>query len=105
VAREVPADRAAESCWNLLDQVYADSGTPSRAMRRQEALGALLTCVSDLSDVHRQVIQMRFLDGLPVAQVAARLQKTEAAIVALTRRALTELRRLLDQRGEFTHGG
>lgn len=105
VAREVPADGAAQSCWNLLDQVYADSGTPSRVLRRQEALGALLTCVSDLSETQRQVIEMRFLDGLPVAQVAARLQKTEAAIVALTRRALKELRRLLDQRGEFTHGG
>lgn len=105
VNREVPAERsAADSYWNLFDHVYADSGTPSRAMRREEAMSALLACVAGLASGHRRVIQLRFLEGLSVREVAARLGKSEAAIVALTRRALDALRASMDQMGEFTHG-
>ena len=107
VAREVPAvvGAAADSYWNLLDHVYADSGTPSRVARRQEALGALLACTADLSETHRQVIQLRFLEGLSVDEVAARLDKSKPAVVALTKRALEALREAMDRLGEFTHGG
>ena len=95
---------AADSYWDLLDQLYADSGTPSRVVRREEVLRALSACITDLSEPHRQVVQMRFLDGLSVDDVATRLGKSKAAIVALTKRALEALRRSMDQLGEFTHG-
>jgi len=74
IAREVPLEegKAADSYWNLLDEVYADSRTPSRVVRRQEAIGALLMCISDLTDEQRQCVSLRFLEGLPVAQVARR---------------------------------
>jgi RNA polymerase sigma-70 factor (ECF subfamily) len=105
IDREVPvAVGAADSYWNLLDQLYAESGTPSRAVRREEALGALMSCIADLSDTHRQVIQLRFLEGLSVDDVAAHMGKSEAAVVALTKRALQALRASMDQLGEFTHG-
>ena len=103
VARELPA--AGDSYWNLLDMIYADAGTPSRAARKDEAVGALLACVSGLSDLHRQVIQLRFLQGLPVGEVAAHLGKTDGAVVALTKRALDALRKSMDRLGEFTRGG
>jgi RNA polymerase sigma-70 factor (ECF subfamily) len=106
VAREARAGAGADSSsyWNLLDQLHADSGTPSRVVRREEALGALLTCITDLSEAHHQVIQLRFLEGLSVAEVAQRLGKSEAAVVALTRRALDALRASMDRMGEFTRG-
>ncbi len=106
VDREVPglASPDAQSYWNLLDHVYADSLTPSRVVRRQEAMNAILASLSDLSDAHRQVLQLRFLDGLSVAEAAGRLGKTEAAVVALTQRALKALRESMDRLGEFTHG-
>jgi RNA polymerase sigma-70 factor (ECF subfamily) len=104
IAREraAPAGGASESCFNLLEQLYAHSGTPSRVIRREEAVGALLASLSRLSDVHQQVIQLRFLDGRPVRDVAAQLGRSEAAVVKLTQRALEELRRLMDDLGEFT---
>lgn len=103
--REVRAHGADDdSYWNLLDNVYAESGTPSRVVRREEALRALLSCLSDVSETHRQVIQLRFLEGLSVDQVATRLGKTDAAVVALSKRALEALRRSMDQLGEFTRG-
>ena len=106
IDREVPAATAtdSDSYWNLFDHVYADSGTPSRVVRRQEALGALLASISGLSEAHRQVLQLRFLDGLAVADIAARLGKSEAAVVALSQRALRALRSAMDQLGEFSRG-
>ena len=106
IAREVSAGGGADanSYWDLLDHVYADSDTPSRVARRQEALDALQKCVSDLSDGQRQVIRARFLEGLAVSEVAGRLGKSEAAVVALTKRALEALRKAMDRLGEFTRG-
>ena len=105
IDREVPVGGdARNSYWDLFDQIYADSGTPSRAARRQEALDALLESVSNLSDSHRQVIQLRFLQGLPVAEVASRIGKSEAAVASLTKRALVALRESMDRLGDFTRG-
>lgn len=106
VAREQPppGPGRTESYWNLLDQVYEDSVTPSRIVRRDEAIGALLACVSDLDEPHRQVIELRFLAGLPLAEVAQRLGRTEGAVVALTQRALKALRESMDRLGDYTRG-
>jgi len=105
VAREVPVTGSSSSSyWNLLDNLYAESGTPSRAVRREEALGALCSCLTDLSELQRQVVQLRYLEGLSVDEVAGRLGKSKAAIAALSKRALEALRHAMDRRGEFTHG-
>jgi RNA polymerase sigma-70 factor (ECF subfamily) len=104
VAREQahPAMATQESCINLLEKLYAQSGTPSRIVRREEAVGALIASVSRLSDTYRQVIQLRFLEGRSVEQVAERLGKSSAAVKMLTMRALAELRELMGELGEFT---
>jgi len=106
VEREVAAGAAADSSsyWSLLDQLQTDSGTPSRVVRRDEALGALLTCLARLSADQEQVLRLRFLEGLSVGETAGRLGKSEDAVVALTRRALDALRAAMDRLGEFTRG-
>ncbi len=91
-----------ESYFNLLDHLDVHSGTPSRVIRRDEAVGALLASLSHLSDSHRQVIQLRYLQGLSVNETAQKLDKTEAAVVALSGRALEALRTHMDGLGEFT---
>lgn len=106
VAREVPLGAAggSDSYWNLFDQLYADSPTPSRVIRREEAVGALMTCLLRLADSHRQVLQLRFLEERPVEEVASRLDKSPGAVVALTKRALEALRASMENLGEFTRG-
>jgi len=105
IGREVAAEQLrADSYWNLLDNLYANSTAPSRVVRREEALSALFTCLADLSEPQRQAVQLRYLEGLSVDEVAARLGKSKAAVTALTKRALEALRRAMDQLGEFTHG-
>jgi RNA polymerase sigma-70 factor (ECF subfamily) len=100
----IAAGSASSSYWNLLDDLYMDSGTPSRVVRREEALSALIACVAGLSETHHQVIRLRFLEGLSVDEAATRLGKSRAAVVALTKRALEALRASMDRMGEFTHG-
>ena len=104
VAREVRPDAVArsESYWNLLDQLYAESGTPSRVIRREEAVSALLASLGQLSEAHRRVIQLRFIEGKSVADAAASLGKSEGAVVMLTARALEALRQWMNRMGEFT---
>lgn len=106
VAREVsePRPDLADSYVSLLDQVYCDSSTPSRVIRRQEAIGALAACLHELSESHRRVIESRFLRGRPVREVARELDKSEDAVIALTQRALGALRAAMDRRGDFTRG-
>lgn len=106
---EAPVTRPAPplngSYWNLFDQLYADTGTPSRVVRRQEAITVLRSCLGELSELHRQVIEWRYLQELPLAEVAVRLGKSEGAVVALTQRALRALRAAMDGRGDVTRGG
>ncbi len=106
IKREQPVAVAeSQSYLDLLDVVQQESDTPSRVIRGQEAIGAIAACVSELSDAHREVIELRFLQGLPLAKVAARMNRSEAAVAALCQRALRELRIHMDRRGEFTRGG
>lgn len=105
IDREVPAGvTTADSYWNLLDTLYAASDTPSRVVRREEALDAVLTCIGDLTPEQRRIIHLRFLAELPVGEVARQLGKSEAAVVALTARALTALRESMNRLGDFTRG-
>ena len=100
--RRPRAVAGSESYFNLLEQLYAHSGTPSRVARRDEAVGALLASMSCLSEAHRQVIQLRYLEGRSVRDVATLMGKSEAAVVALTRRALDAMRQCMNGLGEFT---
>jgi len=104
VGREASAAavRPSASHWDLLEHVYRDTGTPSRVVRHDEAVGALLACIAELLDSHRRVIELRFLEGLPVAEVAQELGKSEEAVVALTQRALKSLRESMDRLGTLT---
>jgi len=102
--RAVSNEAKSSSYFNLLERVYTESGRPSRIVRHNEALSALLASLNELSAPHRQVLELRFLEGLSVCETADRMRKTEAAVVALTKRALGALRQRMDQRGEFTRG-
>jgi RNA polymerase sigma-70 factor (ECF subfamily) len=106
VRREVapPAASASASYLGLLDRVYLDTGSPSQVVRRAEAVGALQECMASLQPSHRAVIELRFLAGRPVAEVAAELGRSEDAVIALTQRALKALRASMDGLGDFTRG-
>ena len=96
VRRQAPAWGVQSGTYvNLLDQVSSPLSTPSRGAARSEALAVLMVRMQQLPEDYRQVIHWRLLDGLPVAEVAHRLGRSEPAVHMLCHRALKQLRELM----------
>ncbi len=75
--------------------MITDKDDPDRNLERSLTSDLLLQALAKLSDLQRDVIVLRFVNGLPIAQVAQALHKSEDAIKALQRRALGTLREIL----------
>ena len=61
-------------------------------------IASLHAALAKLPEEQRDVVILRFISGLPIAQVAETLGKSEDAIKGLQRRALTMLRAFLTER-------
>ena len=72
-----------------------DSGTPSpsKDLRRVERFDRLRSALEGLSAEHREVILLVRIEGLPIREVADRMNRSEAAARKLLWRALKELRK------------
>ena len=83
-----------QAALSLLERRAATAGesTPSRQIAKDEAIAAVMSCLARLRDDQRTVVQLRFLEGRSVADVAEHLGKTEPAIHMLCHRGLTALR-------------
>ena len=57
----------------------------------------LLQALTKLTEEQRDVIVLRFVSGLPIAEVAQSLNKSEDAIKGLQRRGLVALREILSE--------
>ncbi|MGQ0636205.1 MAG: sigma-70 family RNA polymerase sigma factor [Planctomycetaceae bacterium] len=99
VAREVPlveAPLSNLSAWQMADQLLADEGSASAGVLRQELAQRLSQAIARLSASHREILVLRHLEDLSVAEVAAILDTTESAVKSRHFRALVRLRELLD---------
>ena len=102
VRREVkPAAQTSDQTTyvDLMARVMSSSGTPSQAVRKDEALGVLSACVATLPDHYREVIQMRFIEGRPVAEVASYLNRSIGSVHMICHRALKQLREQAEKLG------
>lgn len=96
IRRETPAWGEKSGTYvNLLDCVTSPMTTPSRGAARSEAVAVLMVQMLELPEDYRKVIHWRLIDGLPVAEVAHRLDRSEAAVHMLFHRALKQLRELM----------
>jgi RNA polymerase sigma-70 factor (ECF subfamily) len=82
---------------SLEENMIAEQHDPDRDLDRSLTSDLLLQALAKLSELQRDVIVLRFVNGLPVAQVAQTLHKSEDAIKALQRRALGTLREILTE--------
>ena len=80
--------------------LVAPQSTPSQRAVRGEELLRLAAALTLLSEDQRQVVELHHLQGLPVAEVAAQMGRTRAAVVGLLFRGLKKLRQLLREGGE-----
>jgi RNA polymerase sigma-70 factor (ECF subfamily) len=70
----------------------------SSAIDEELAIDEILQELKSLNDLQHDVIVLRFLEDLSIAETAQIMQKTEGAVKALQHRALESLRRQLTRR-------
>lgn len=86
---------------DLLTLLAAHEHTPSRSIAGHEAVGAVQAALSGLKDEYREVLHLRYFEGLSVAQTAERMSRTEPAIHMLCHRAVAQLRDHLGNASRF----
>ena len=76
--------------------VQAQTGDPVRSSETQFERERLRSALAKLTDEQAQVISLRFLEDLSIAEVAEMLDKAEGAVKALQYRAVLALRRVME---------
>ena len=92
----VTRDRSTHDDLTLL-RTEASYGNPAEVFEREETHAALRQALKTLTDEQQQVLLLRFVAQLPVAEVAQQLQRSEGAVKQLQLRALRALGRLLGE--------
>ncbi len=83
-----------DACVELFELVVGSS-TPGRKIARREAATALANALGRLPDGYRMVVQAYDLEGLPIADVASSLGRSQGAVFMLRHRAHRALQKLL----------
>jgi RNA polymerase sigma-70 factor (ECF subfamily) len=97
VRREVPLDAEVDGSFSRAEVwLAAVETTPSQHVSREEELVSLADALAQLPDAQREAIMLHHLQGASLAEVAAQLQRTQAAVAGLLHRGLKQLRELLD---------
>lgn len=93
--RIADVERMEASAVELLERFPASVTGPLTAVGRAERLGLLRKALEQLSEDHREVIRLRFLNQLSVEETAAEMERSEAAVRSLCTRAVIRLEELL----------
>jgi RNA polymerase sigma-70 factor (ECF subfamily) len=108
-ARDPSRERSLEgelerSSSRLESLLVADQTSPSERAVRGEELLRLAHAIARLPEDQRRVVELHYLKGLSVANVAEEIGRTRSAAVGLLFRGLKRLRELLKDTVESGHG-
>jgi RNA polymerase sigma-70 factor (ECF subfamily) len=93
--------RPAVALEEALDSPFdTDYFTPEQAAVNREELELLRARLSGLPELHQQVLQLRFGDGLRTKEIASKLHRSDGAIRSLLLRSLNLLRARYTSREE-----
>jgi RNA polymerase sigma-70 factor (ECF subfamily) len=94
--REVSANvRPSEASRELIDLLTASLTSASKVVARNERHAALNAAIERLPAEAREVLRMRYVDGLPTKDIAAKVGKSDGAVRVLLTRTLHKLQDLL----------
>ncbi|OWK34514.1 RNA polymerase sigma factor [Fimbriiglobus ruber] len=94
--REVPGNvPVGEGSQDLVALLAASMTTPTQAVVRNERQQRLLDVLATFPAEHREALRLRYVDGLPTKDVAARLKKSDVATRVLLTRLVQKLQELL----------
>lgn len=87
-----PGGKNSDGDWqSLIGELSGAGPTPSRASLAREALAALRLAMARLEPDYRTALELRYLQGLPVAEVALRMERSERSVQMLCNRGLKAL--------------
>jgi RNA polymerase sigma-70 factor (ECF subfamily) len=89
------------SLADLLDMLSGTVTAPSLRARRGEEAASLRRAVAGLSEPHRNVVESYDLRGLPAAEVAAAIGRSEGAVFMVRARAHRKLAEQLGVAAEY----
>lgn len=99
-----PVDAAAapdRSIAELITLLAVHERTPSRSIAGREVATALQAAVESLKDDYREVLTLRYFQGLSVTETAARMGRSSTAVQMLCHRAIEELRERMGDPDQF----
>lgn len=97
--REVTTTAAAgsdNSGGHWLGQLPGSTTSPSGVAIRSEAALALIEALHELPENQAEAIRLRYMEGLPLAEIVERMGKSDTAVAGLLKRGLKKLRTLID---------
>jgi RNA polymerase sigma-70 factor (ECF subfamily) len=86
-----------DSALQLARRLLANDTSPSQALIRDELRQRLRAALEQLAPHDREILVMRNLEQLPIAEIAAVLGLTEGAVKVRHVRALQRLRSILEE--------
>jgi RNA polymerase sigma-70 factor (ECF subfamily) len=95
VHRETPPALPDESVAELADFLVSSRSTPSKQLIREEIRARVRQALLDLSERDREVLVMRYLEQMAMAEIAAVLGVSEGAVKVRHLRALQRLQSVL----------
>jgi RNA polymerase sigma-70 factor, ECF subfamily len=105
VLRERSLEQSLEqSASRLRDWLASDQTSPSQHAARSEQAVRLAQALAQLPSAQRDAIELHYLRGQTLADVAAQLGKTPGAVAALIFRGTSTLRSMLAAPGQASWG-
>ena len=86
---------------DLVDILATTSHTPSRSIARRDIDSAIREGLDAIPEDHRRALELRYFKGLPVAEVAGIMERTERAVHNLCYKGLRELNALLGHSSKY----
>lgn len=85
-----------ESSQRLANLLPADGPSPSRQAGAREDVLRLADALNGLPPAQRDAVVLHHLEGLPLSETAARMDRSESAVAGLLHRGLAKLREHLE---------
>lgn len=83
----------------FVNLLIASMTSPSKAFSRGQKELRLQDAIASLPEEQREILQLRFVEGLPTKDIADRVGKTDGAIRVLLTRTLSKLQEMLSDSG------
>ena len=90
------ASSASSSGQGLEAMLAASMTSPSAAFSRDVRMVRMQEAIEALSPEQRDIIRMRYAEGMPTKEIAAKVGKTDVAVRVLLSRSMRQLEKQLD---------